>query len=65
MRWTFTSTPQTFGAKLMGPIFGLLFKGVMRKCMQRDLDALRDAAGSGSFAEVNLEAVETGASILA
>ncbi len=29
------------------------------------LDALRDAAGSGSFAEVNLEAVETGASILA
>jgi 2-oxoglutarate ferredoxin oxidoreductase subunit beta len=29
------------------------------------LDALRQAAGAGSFAEVNLEAVETGATILA
>ncbi|RKY18070.1 MAG: hypothetical protein DRQ55_14315 [Planctomycetota bacterium] len=41
--WTFKGTPQTLIAKLTGPIFGLLFKGTMKTCMQRDLDALRDA----------------------
>ena len=40
--WTFKGTPQTFGAKLTAPIFGLLFTGVMKKCMQGDLEALRD-----------------------
>jgi hypothetical protein len=29
------------------------------------MDALRDAAGAGSFSEVNLEAVETGISLAA
>jgi len=42
VRWTFQGTAQSLGAKLTAPIFGILFKGVMRKCMQRDLDALRD-----------------------
>lgn len=39
--WTFWSTPLTFGTKLMSPIMKLLFNGIMRKCMQGDLDALR------------------------
>jgi carbon monoxide dehydrogenase subunit G len=42
VRWTFNSTPQTFGAKLTAPIFGLVFKGIMKKCMLGDLEALRD-----------------------
>jgi len=40
--WTFDGTPLTLGSKIMAPIFGLLMKGTMRKCLQRDLDALRD-----------------------
>jgi len=44
--WTFKGTPLTLGAKLTAPIFGLLFTGVMRKCMQGDLDALRDVCQS-------------------
>ena len=40
--WNFKGTPQTFGAKLTSPIFGLLFSGVMKKCMTEDLYALRD-----------------------
>ena len=40
--WTFVGTPHTLGAKIMAPIFGLLMGGVMKKCMQKDLDALRD-----------------------
>ena len=39
--WTFVGTPLTLGAKIMAPIFGLLMSGMLRKCMQRDLDALR------------------------
>jgi len=39
--WTFWSTPLTLGTKIMGPIMGLLFRKVMRKCMQGDLEALR------------------------
>ena len=40
--WTFKGTPQTFGAKLAALIFGLFFKGMMKKCMLGDLEALRD-----------------------
>ncbi|MCA9002705.1 MAG: SRPBCC family protein [Planctomycetes bacterium] len=44
--WTFNSTPQTFGAKVMSPIFNLLLKGTMKKCMQGDLDALKGVCES-------------------
>ena len=40
--WTFKGTPLTFAAKLTAPMFGLLFKGMMKKCMLGDLEALRD-----------------------
>lgn len=39
--WTFVGTPQTLGTKIMAPIFGLLMNGMMKKCLQRDLDELR------------------------
>lgn len=39
--WTFKGTPLTFGAKVMSVIFAPLFKGMMRKCMRDDLEALR------------------------
>ena len=39
--WTFDGTPLTFGTKIMAPIFGLMLNGTMKKCMQRDLEALR------------------------
>jgi carbon monoxide dehydrogenase subunit G len=45
--WTFTGTPQTFGTKLMAPLFGLMMNGAMRKCMQRDLEALRAVCETG------------------
>jgi len=48
VRWTFKGTPQSFVTKLTAPLFGLFFKGMMRKCMQRDLDALRDACEAES-----------------
>lgn len=40
--WTFTGTPLTFGAKLMSGVFGFQFKGMMRKFLLADLEALRD-----------------------
>lgn len=40
--WTFKGTPLTFGAKVMTPIFGLFFNGMMKRCMLADLEALRD-----------------------
>ena len=42
VRWTFKGTPQTLATKVTGPLFGLVFGGVMKRCMQSDLDALRD-----------------------
>jgi len=45
--WTFNGTPLTLGTKIMAPIFGLLFNGVMKKCLQRDLEALRDVCEQG------------------
>lgn len=39
--WTFKGTPLTFGAKVMSAVFGPLFKGMMKKCMLDDLEALR------------------------
>lgn len=43
--WAFTGTPISLGAKIMGPIFNVLLKGTMKKCMLDDLEALRDACG--------------------
>ncbi|MFT7670959.1 MAG: carbon monoxide dehydrogenase subunit G [Planctomycetota bacterium] len=45
--WAFTGTPLTLGAKIMTPIFTLLMKGMMTKCMLGDLEALRDVCESG------------------
>jgi len=40
--WTFDCIPQSFGAKLLAPVFALFFNGMMKKCMLGDLEALRD-----------------------
>lgn len=45
--WTFSGTPQTLGTKIMSPIFNVLMKGTMKKCMLRDLEALRDVCERG------------------
>ncbi len=41
--WAFTSTAQSFGAKVMAPVFNLLLGGTMKKCMLQDLEAIRDS----------------------
>jgi len=41
--WTFRGTPLTFGAKLMSAVLGPLFKGMMKKWLAADLEALRTA----------------------
>ena len=41
--WAFSGTPQTRVTKVMSPVFNVLFKGTLKKCMLRDLEALRDA----------------------
>lgn len=46
--WSFEATPQTLAAKIMSPVFGLLFKGMMKKCMLEDLEALREVAEARS-----------------
>lgn len=38
--WTFHSTPQTFGAKLMSPVVNLMMSGMMKKLMLKDIEAL-------------------------
>ena len=45
--WNFSGTPMTLGTKLMSPIFNLLLGGTMKKCMLRDLEALRDVCERG------------------
>ena len=40
--WSFSGTAQTLGTKIMSPIFNVLMKGMMKKCMLSDLEALRD-----------------------
>jgi carbon monoxide dehydrogenase subunit G len=45
--WTFTGTALSLGAKVMAPIFNVLMKGTMTKCMRRDLEALRDVCERG------------------
>jgi carbon monoxide dehydrogenase subunit G len=45
--WAFSGTALTFGAKIMAPIFNVLMKGTMTKCMLRDLEALRDVCERG------------------
>ena len=44
--WAFSGTAQTLGTKIMSPIFNVLMKGTMKKCMLRDLEALRDVCES-------------------
>lgn len=46
--WAFTGTAQSLGAKIMAPIFNVLMKGTMKKCMRGDLEALRDACEGGA-----------------
>jgi hypothetical protein len=54
VEWIFKGTPQTFGAKLTAPIFGLFFGGMLKKCMRADLEALRAACeGQESAAGVS------------
>ena len=55
--WTFKGTPQTFGAKLTAPIFGLFFNGVMKKCMLGDLEALRDVCEGKALADTTAKTV--------
>jgi len=45
--WIFSGTALTLGAKIMAPIFNVLMKGTMTKCMLRDLEALRDVCERG------------------
>ena len=45
--WTFSGTALTLGAKVMAPIFNVLMKGTMTKCMRGDLEALRDVCERG------------------
>ncbi|MEL6428261.1 MAG: SRPBCC family protein [Planctomycetota bacterium] len=47
VRWEFTSTPQSFGARLLSGVFSVLLKGTMRKHMLGDLEALRAVAENG------------------
>jgi len=44
--WAFTCTPLTLMTKIMAPIFNLPMKGMMKKCMRKDLEALRDVCES-------------------
>jgi carbon monoxide dehydrogenase subunit G len=46
--WEFAGIPVSLGAKIMAPIFNVLMKGTMTKCMRRDLEALRDACERGA-----------------
>lgn len=45
--WTFSGTALTLGTKIMSPIFNVLMKGTMKKCMLGDLEALRDVCERG------------------
>lgn len=47
VQWRFSGTPQTLGTKLMAPLFNVLMKGTMKKCMLRDLEALRGVCEGG------------------
>lgn len=40
----FGAAPQTFGAKLMGAVFGPLMKGSMRKAILKDLEDIKAVA---------------------
>ncbi len=44
--WAFSGQALSFGAKIMAPIFNVLMKGTMKKCMLADLEALRDVCES-------------------
>ncbi len=38
---SFEGRPETFGARIMGPIMGLLFGGAMKKAVLSDMDAIK------------------------
>ena len=40
--WAFSGQGMTMGARIMSVIFNVLMKGTMKKCMRRDIEALRD-----------------------
>lgn len=42
----FGAEPQTFGAKVMGTLFGPLFKGATRKALLKDLEDIKKVAES-------------------
>ena len=44
--WIFSGTALTLGTRVMSPIFNVLLKGTMKKCMRLDLEALRDVCES-------------------
>jgi carbon monoxide dehydrogenase subunit G len=45
--WAFSGTALSLGTKLMAPLFNVLMKATMKKCMLRDLEALRDVCERG------------------
>jgi len=45
--WSFSGKALSLGAKIMAPIFNVLMKGTMKKCILGDLEALRDVCESG------------------
>ena len=45
--WTFSGQALSLGAKLMAPLFNLLLKSTMKKCMLSDLEGIRDACQRG------------------
>ena len=55
--WTFSGTAQKLGAKMMAPIFNVLMKSTMKKCMLRDLEALRDQGEENELEVVSLSDV--------
>jgi hypothetical protein len=45
--WAFSGTALSLGTKLMAPLFNVLMEATMKKCMLRDLEALRDVCERG------------------
>lgn len=46
--WTFSGTALTLGTKIISPLFNVLMKDTMKKCMLRDLEVLRDVCQRGA-----------------
>ena len=41
LQMVMTSSPQTFTARILGPIMGLMTKGMMVKCLKGDLESMK------------------------